>query len=58
MINLQVYLQCDDGLTPEVQGLRGSTIVDITFATSGIVKKKLKKSLKNLLGLAKSQPEY
>ena len=29
---------CDDGLTPEVQGPRGSTIDDIRFTTNGIVK--------------------
>ena len=29
---------CDDGLTPEAQGPRGSTIDDITLATNSIVK--------------------
>ena len=29
---------CDDGLTPEAQDPRGSTMDDITFATDSIVK--------------------
>ena len=36
---MQVYLHMrDDGLTPKVQGPRGSMIDYITFATNGIVK--------------------
>ena len=35
---LASIFSCDDGVTPEVQSPRGSTIVDITFTTKVIVK--------------------